>query len=211
MPQEQLLDQLDEILASAYSISLFTDWQRPGRYQTWFKLRAEAADTAPPAPVRFGGTAAQSGRHPIPQLTGEDATQQLGVVGPWHERLPHFRPEFTPSKGEELQSEYLFPRARAAEAITALSEIGSLLAPVLLVSEIRTVAADDLWLSPAYRQDSMAFHFTWIRDLEAVTPVLIEIERVLAPFGARPHWERCSSPARSRSAGCTSAIRTSGG
>lgn len=188
VPQERLLDQLDEIFASAYSVSLFTDWQRPGRYQTWFKLRAEVGDTTPPAPTRFGGTAADSGRHPIPQLTGEDATQQLGVVGPWHERLPHFRPEFTPSKGDELQSEYLFPREHAAEAINALSEMGSLLAPILLVSEIRTIAADGLWLSPAYHQDSMAFHFTWIRDLEAVTPVLVEIERVLAPFGARPHW-----------------------
>jgi xylitol oxidase len=115
-------------------------------------------------------------------------TEQGGVPGPWHERLPHFRPDFTPSSGEELQSEFLLPRDAAPQAIAALRGLADRIAPVLQISEIRTVAADDLWLSPAYGRDTAAFHFTWVKDAEAVAPVLDAIEEKLAPFAARPHW-----------------------
>jgi xylitol oxidase len=115
-------------------------------------------------------------------------TQQGGIPGPWHERLPHFRPEFTPSAGEELQTEFLLPREQAPEAIGALLALGDRIAPVLQVSEIRTVAADDLWLSPSYGRDSVAFHFTWVKDAAAVTPVVGAIEEALLPLDARPHW-----------------------
>jgi len=110
------------------------------------------------------------------------------VPGPWHERLPHFRSEFTPSSGDELQSEFFVPRARAAEAFEAVRRLGSRIAPVVLVSEIRSIAADDLWLSPAYERDCFAIHFTWHPDRAAVTPVLAAIEKELLPLGARPHW-----------------------
>ncbi|MGZ4592214.1 MAG: D-arabinono-1,4-lactone oxidase, partial [Actinomycetes bacterium] len=112
----------------------------------------------------------------------------LGVAGPWHERLPHFRLQFTPSAGEELQSEYLLPRHTALDALSALDGIRDRIAPVLQVSEIRTVAADELWLSPSYQRDSVAIHFTWVKDTAAVTPVLAEVEQQLAPFEPRPHW-----------------------
>jgi len=121
-------------------------------------------------------------------LPPDNCTQQLGVPGRWFERLPHFRPEFTPSAGNELQSEYLLPAGHAVPALRALSQIGDRLAAVLQICEIRRIAADDRWLSPCYRQDSMAFHFTWIRDTAAVLPVVSLIERQLAPFGPRPHW-----------------------
>jgi xylitol oxidase len=121
-------------------------------------------------------------------MTGDNCTQQFGVIGPWHERLPHFRLEFKPSRGDELQTEYLLPRRFAGQAIEALAGIGQLLVPVLRICEIRTVAADQLWLSPSYQQDSLALHFTWALDSAAVTPVVAEIERQLKPFGARPHW-----------------------
>jgi xylitol oxidase len=121
-------------------------------------------------------------------MPADPVTQQLGVPGPWHERLPHFRPGYTPSSGEELQSEYLVPRGRAVEALAALNPIADLIASVLQIAEIRTVAADEEWLSPAYQRDSAAFHFTWRKDPAAVTPVLAAIEERLAPFGARPHW-----------------------
>ncbi len=119
------------------------------------------------------------------------------MPGPWHERLPHFRLDFTPSAGDELQSEYLMPRRFAADAMRAIVSIRDQVAPVLRISEIRTVAADDLWLSPSYQQDSVAIHFTWLNDVPAVTPVLARIEDRLAPFGARPHWAKLftTSPA----------------
>jgi alditol oxidase len=115
-------------------------------------------------------------------------TTQLGIRGPWHERLPHFRLDHTPSAGDELQTEYLVDRADAAEVLDEVGRLRDRVAPVLFVSELRTVAADDLWLSPAYGRDSLAVHFTWRPDAEAVRPVVAELERSLAPFGARPHW-----------------------
>jgi xylitol oxidase len=121
-------------------------------------------------------------------MAAENCTEQLGVPGPWHERLPHFRPGFTPSSGAELQSEFFLPRSRAAEGLGAVRELGPLIAPALQISEIRTVAADELWLSPAYRRDSVAIHFTWVADRAAVEPALAAVEQALLPLGARPHW-----------------------
>jgi xylitol oxidase len=126
--------------------------------------------------------------HPIPGMPTENCTAQLGVPGPWHERLPHFRPEFTPSAGAELQSEFFLPRTRVAEALAAVHKLGPLIAPVLQISEIRTVAADDLWLSPSSGRATVTLHFTWSPDLAAVTPALSALEAELLPLGARPHW-----------------------
>ena len=136
----------------------------------------------------LGGRLADGPRHPVPGMAAENATEQLGVPGPWHERLPHFRLAFTPSSGEELQSEYLVPREFGVAAIEALGRIGDRIAPVLQISEIRTIAADDLWMSMAFERDAVGFHFTWIQDDAAVTPVVSSIEEALAPFAARPHW-----------------------
>ena len=139
-------------------------------------------------PSWLGGQLADGPRHPVAGMAAENATEQLGVPGPWHERLPHFRLAFTPSSGKELQSEYLVPREFGVAAIEALGRIGDRIAPVLQVSEIRTIAADDLWMSMAFERDAVGFHFTWIQDDAAVTPVVSSIEQALAPFAARPHW-----------------------
>ena len=112
----------------------------------------------------------------------------LGVPGPWHERLPHFRLDHTPSHGDELQTEYLVPREHGVPVLQAVGALRERVSPVLFVSELRTVAADDLWLSPAYERDSLAVHFTWRRDPDGVLPVVDALEDALAPFGARPHW-----------------------
>jgi xylitol oxidase len=124
----------------------------------------------------------------MPTLDAATCTPQLGVVGPWHERLPHFRPEFKPNIGEELQSEYFVPRAQASAALRALDGIRGDVAPLLQMSEVRTIAADDLWMSPFYRRDSVALHFTWRFDWDGVRQLLPRLEERLAPFEARPHW-----------------------
>lgn len=173
------------MLDAAYSVSVFTDWHAPGA-QLWLKHRCDTG--APPARNWFGAVPADRPQHPIPGVPATHCTEQLGVPGPWHERLPHFRSDFTPSAGEEIQSEYLLPRAAAPAAFAALRGLGSRIAPVLLVSEIRTVAADDLWLSPAYGRDCVALHFTWIKDAAAIAPVVAAVESALTPLGARPHW-----------------------
>jgi xylitol oxidase len=113
---------------------------------------------------------------------------QLGVAGPWWDRLPHFRMGFTPSSGEELQSEYHLPRRHAVAALRALRALAGVVRPALQVTELRTVAADRLWMSPQYGRDTLSVHFTWQPDWAAVRRALVEIEAALAPFGARPHW-----------------------
>ncbi|MEU4566968.1 FAD-binding protein [Micromonospora sp. NPDC023956] len=178
-------EAMDEALASAYSVSLFTTWRGTGFDQVW---RKQVVDQQPP-PVRWlGATAADTPRHPVPGLPGDTCTGQLGVPGPWHERLPHFRPGFTPSSGEELQSEYHLPRETAAEALAALDGVRDRIAPVVQICELRTVAADRLWLSPQYERDTLSIHFTWVADAGAVAPVVAAVEERLAPFTPRPHW-----------------------
>ncbi len=188
LPGDQVAGHFDEIAGSGYSVSLFTDWRSWTFRQVWLKRRADAADSWAPGPRWMGGRLADGPRHPVPGMPPGNCTEQLGVPGPWHERLPHFRLEFTPSAGDELQSEYLLPRACAIDALRALRPVAGLIAPVLRICEIRTVAADEAWLSPAYRRDTAAFHFTWVKDWPAVAPVLPVIEERLAPLQARPHW-----------------------
>ncbi|MGW7541703.1 FAD-binding protein [Streptomyces sp. NPDC054770] len=179
------LDGLDfaAVSGAAYSVSLFTDWREPGFRQVWVKRRTDR-----PA-VDFGWAApATEAMHPVPGMPAGNCTQQFGVPGPWHERLPHFRAEFTPSSGDELQSEYLLPRHAAVDALHAVDGIRRTLAPVLQTCEVRTVAADPQWLSPAHGRDSVALHFTWVDDLAAVLPVVRRLEAALEPFDPRPHW-----------------------
>jgi xylitol oxidase len=112
----------------------------------------------------------------------------MGIPGPWCDRLAHFQMNFTPSSGAELQTEYFVARQDAVTALQAIKQIRERIAPLLFISEIRTIAADNLWLSPCYQQDSVAFHFTWKPNWPAVRQVLPLIEAQLAPFKARPHW-----------------------
>lgn len=177
---------LDEVMADGYSVSLFTDYRGT---RAWIKRRDEL-----PGGDWHGARPADGPRHPVPGMPAESCTAQLGVPGPWHERLPHFRPDAPPSSaGNELQSEWLLDRADGAAALRELRAAGDRIRPVLQISEVRTIAADDLWLSPSYGRDSVAFHFTWVKDPEAVLPVIKLVEDVLAPFGPRPHWGKLFS------------------
>lgn len=184
----EVLDDLDATFGTAYSVSLFTRYRRPVLDMAWFKRRVDPGAPWTPPETWHGGTRAPEQRHPVPGERGDECTPQDGLPGPWHTRLPHFRLEFTPSKGEEIQSEYFVPREHGAAAVRAVQAMGERLAPVLLVGEIRTIAADDLWASMAYGRDSLALHFTWVQDQAAVEAVVTELEAVLAPFAPRPHW-----------------------
>jgi xylitol oxidase len=183
---EALAAELDAITGSTYSVSLFTRWGDAGIEQVWLKSRSREA----PRELR-GAMAATTAVHMLEGAAVEAVTEQGGIPGPWLDRLPHFRMEFTPSRGEELQSEYLLPREHALSAIERLRSLGPRLAAVLQVSELRTVAADHHWLSGAYGHDVLGVHFTWLRDEEQVYAVLPAIEEALLPLGARPHWGKC--------------------
>jgi xylitol oxidase len=190
LPWDTVLADYDAVAGDGYSVSLFTDYAGELVPQVWRKVRSDAGGEGGGAsPSSFhGARPATRPRHPLPEMDAVNCTQQLDVPGPWLDRLPHFRHEFTPSAGDELQTEYLLPRAHAASAFEAVRGLAGKLAPLLFVSEVRTIAADEFWLSPSYRQDSVALHFTWRPMQAAVEAFLPELEAALAPFAARPHW-----------------------
>ncbi len=198
LPMAELKDHFDAIESSAYSVSLFTDWQKQRFNEVWLKSRV-GPGREPDAPAEFyGAKLATKNLHPIAELSAENCTEQMGVPGPWYERLPHFRMGFTPSAGKELQSEYFVPRRHAIEAILAVERLRDQVGPHLMISEIRTIAADNLWMSPCYRRPCVTIHFTWKQDWPAVSQLLPVIEKELAPFQARPHWGKlfAMSPAQ---------------
>ncbi|MET0238059.1 MAG: FAD-binding protein [Kibdelosporangium sp.] len=173
------------VLGGAYSVSLFTDWSSSTINQVWVKQRADEPEFVPD-----GTVAADGPRHPVPGMSPENCTPQLGIPGRSFERLPHFRPEFTPSAGEELQTEFMVARADAVAALRAIDAIRDSIQPVLQISEVRTIAADEMWLSPYYQRDTVSIHFTWIADTAAVLPVVSLVAERLAPFAPRPHWAK---------------------
>jgi xylitol oxidase len=188
LPFAALETAFDEIFGSGYSVSLFTDWQGNRATQAWVKRLAHSSRGA--QDTFFGATRQTRALHPLPGLGAENCTEQMGVPGPWYERLPHFRMDFIPSSGAELQSEYFVARDNAVAALRAIETLRDEITPRLLVSEIRTVAADELWMSMAYRRDSVGFHFTWKPETEAVMALLPRIEARLEQFAARPHWAK---------------------
>jgi alditol oxidase len=191
---DALETHLDEIFASGYSVSLFTDWQNHRATQVWIKTRTDSEFHS----EFFGAKLATNELHPIPGLSPENCTEQRGIPGPWHERLPHFRMNFTPSSGDELQSEYFVPRDKAYQAILAVEKLRDHVTPHLQISELRTIDSDDLWMSPCYKHPSLTIHFTWKPEWAAVKNVLPMIEERLAPFNARPHWAKLFTMAPSR-------------
>ena len=187
---DQLEHNLETIMSAGYSTSLFTNWQNHLIDQVWIKSIVTPGDTTPIAPDFFGAKAATENLHPVEGHTAEACTEQMGVPGPWYERLPHFKMNFTPSSGAELQTEYFVPRARGYEAIRAVEQLRDQITPHLFVTEIRSIAADDLWMSMAYQRDSLAIHFTFKPETPEVTRLLPHIEAALAPFDPRPHWAK---------------------
>ncbi|MDN3690625.1 D-arabinono-1,4-lactone oxidase [Cyclobacterium jeungdonense] len=185
---KQLGANFDPVFSSGYSVSLFTDWQEKRFNQLWIKQQDDGGDVEEMPEEIFGASAAKTHLHPIKEISAVNCTEQMGIPGPWHERLPHFKMDFTPSSGEELQSEYFVPREHAVEALAAIFSLGEAIFPYLLISEIRSIRKDSLWLSTAYERESIAIHFTWKQDWENVQKLLPEIEKELMPFGVRPHW-----------------------
>lgn len=177
---EAFLAEPDAVTGAAYSVSVFTTWEGDEVGDVWVKSRLD----------RVGEIAGATRHADVAELVGStvNLTEQGGVEGAWCDRLPHFRLDGTPSNGDEIQTEYFVARSDAAEALRAVRALAADIRPHLLVSELRTVAADGLWLSGAFERDTLAIHFTWANHPEAVRGLLPRIEDALAPFAARPHW-----------------------
>jgi xylitol oxidase len=183
IPLDILQRNFDSIMGSAYSVSYFTDWSSSQVGNLWCKFRdgeviPESIGGSPQADKKF---------HPIPSVDPVACTEQLGTTGDWHDRLSHFKLAFTPSVGEEIQTEFFVNRKDAAAAIEAVSRLGGEITPLLWITELRTIAADNLWLSGAFERDTLAIHFTWKKD-DAIYPVIEKVEAALRPFSYRPHW-----------------------
>jgi xylitol oxidase len=188
LPMSALKDHFEQIMGAAYSVSLFTDWSDQKFSEVWLKSRVTVKEKFKAEPQFFGATLAKKNMHPIAALSAENCTEQMGVPGPWYDRLPHFKMGFTPSAGKELQSEYFIPRHNAVEAIMAVEKLHEQITPHLLITEIRSIASDDLWMSPCRHQDCVTIHFTWKPEWPEVRALLPQIEKEIIPFRARPHW-----------------------
>ena len=188
LPMAQLEHHFEEIMSAGYSVSLFTDWRNKSVSEVWIKSRVGDGESFNATPEYFGAKAATENLHPIRGLDAVNCTPQMGVPGPWHERLPHFKMGFTPSSGKELQSEYFVAREHSYAAIMAVEKLHERITPHLQITEVRCIAGDELWMSPCRHQPSTTIHFTWKPEWAAVKELLPEIERVLAPYRARPHW-----------------------
>ena len=187
LPLASIDEHFEAIMGLDYSVSIFTDYRISESTQIWVKRRI-TDDMADLPSELYGAALADRNVHPVLALSAEACTDQMGVPGPWHARLPHFKMDFTPSSGEELQTEFFVDRKHAAEVVGVLRDMADQLNPLLMISEIRTIAADDLLMSTASGRESVAFHFTWYQDWAALQDLLPTLEARLAPFEARPHW-----------------------
>jgi xylitol oxidase len=163
VPWDAVLADFEGVTGGAYSVSIFTNWLGDTIEQIWWKTRLAAGnDELPVVPESWLGVQRDSlTAGNLVETDPDNLTLQGGVPGDWWERLPHFRLESTPSNGDEIQTEYFIDRADGPAAITALRALGDRIAPLLLVTELRTAAPDKLWLSGAYHREMLAVHFTW--------------------------------------------------
>lgn len=187
MSMQELEKNFEAIMSTGYSVSLFTDWKNKNINQVWIKSRADEQGSSLVAEF-YGAKPATKNMHPLEDLSAENCTDQLGIAGPWYERMPHFKMGFTPSSGKELQSEYFIPFEHAYQGMMAIEKLNAKVSPHLFISEIRSIAADEYWMSPFYKKTCVAFHFTWKQEWEAVQQLLPLVEEALAPFYPRPHW-----------------------
>lgn len=187
---DELAHNFDAIFGAGYSVSLFTDWQHHQATQVWIKRKLQPGEKHESAAEFYGAKRATEKLHPITGHPAESCTEQMGIPGPWFERLPHFKMNFTPSSGRELQTEYFVPREHGYEAILAVEKLRDQITPHLFVTELRTIAADNFWMSTAYERDSLAIHFTWKPEWDTVKQILPRIEAQLKPFAPRPHWAK---------------------
>jgi alditol oxidase len=185
---DDLGEHFGEIFSRGYSVSVFTDWEHHRATQVWIKQKLAPNDANRWDPQLFGAKLATVKLHPLDGHSPESCTEQEGIPGPWYDRLPHFRIGQTPSSGQELQTEYLVPWDRGFEAVLAVEKLHKHISPLLFITELRTIAADRLWMSTAYERPSLAIHFTWKPEWPEVQRVLPMIEKQLAPFQPRPHW-----------------------
>jgi len=190
LPMEELKNNFDDIQSRGYSVSLFTNWKNKNISEVWIKSRIEKGNITAEDLELYGAKLATKNMHPVEDQSAENVTEQMAKPGPWYERMAHFKMGFTPSTGKELQSEYFIPIEHAYEAMMAIEKLSDRISPHLFISEIRTINADNFWLSPCYKKTCVAFHTTWKQEIDTVMGLLPLVEKQLAPFNPIPHWAK---------------------
>jgi xylitol oxidase len=193
LPFEVLTHKLHEIMASWYSVSLFTNWSKEQINEVWIKRVHDASNTVASPSEFYGASRSDIDLHPVETQSAESVTTQRGIAGPWFERLPHFKMGFKPSTGKELQSEFFVHKDQAFEAMKAMQSLGPVISPHLFISEIRSVKSDELWMSPAYKKDSIAIHTTWHQDEKVQAELIPLVQNALRPYDPTPHWAKLST------------------
>jgi xylitol oxidase len=193
LPMQELRKHFDDIQSRGYSVSLFTNWKDKNISEVWIKSRVEKGAITPEDLELYGAKRATQNMHPVEDQSAENVTEQMGKPGPWYERMPHFKMGFTPSTGKELQSEYFVPIEHAFDAMMAIEKLHDKINPHLFISEIRTINADNFWMSPCYKKTCVAFHTTWKQEVDIVMGLLPLMEAQLAPFNPIPHWAKLST------------------
>jgi len=190
LPMEELKDNFSSIMSSGYSVSLFTDWKNKNINEVWIKTRINPNDGAEAPSTLYGAPLATQNMHPVESQSAENVTDQMGVPGPWYERMPHFKMGFRPSTGKELQAEYFVPFEKGYEALMAVEKLHEKISPHLFISEIRSIQQDNFWMSPCYKKDCVSIHTTWKQEIDTINELLPLVEEQLAPFNPRPHWAK---------------------
>ena len=190
LPMSELKNNFDSIQSRGYSVSLFTNWKNKNINEVWIKSRVEDGIITPAELDLYGAKLATKNMHPVEEQSAENVTEQMGVPGPWYERMPHFKMGFRPSTGKELQNEYFVPIEHAYDAMMAIEKLNEKITPHLFISEIRTINADNFWMSPCYKRTCVAFHTTWKQETDTVMKLIPLVEEKLAPFNATPHWAK---------------------
>ncbi|MEM7538544.1 MAG: FAD-binding protein [Chloroflexota bacterium] len=200
LPLTRLYENFDAVMSSGYSVCLFTDWQNGQIGGAWVKHKL-ADNMAIDVPDELFGAQLGSDTHVLDRPGSDRILTPMRVPGPWYERLIHMYLKHPSGPGDELQTEYFVPRHHAIEAMSTVESLRAHLEPILDLTELRTIAADALWMSPAYGQDIVAIQFNWHNDGPGVSRFLPLLEEQLAPFEARPHWGKlfATSPARIQS------------
>ncbi|MCS6568469.1 FAD-binding protein [Curtobacterium flaccumfaciens pv. flaccumfaciens] len=187
IPWDSFTANVAEVHATAYSVCAYTVF---GDAITEVLVKSRVPEGAEDVPV----PETLAGAHRLPGTPGDDhRTARDGSVGPWWDRLPHFPIGSVPSHGSEVQSEHFVPLRHAAAALDALRGLADRIQPHLHVCELRTMAADDLWLSPTQGEDVLCIAFTWKKHPTEVAALLPDLEARLAAFDGRPHWGKMSS------------------
>uniref|UniRef100_A0A915D0Y3 FAD-binding PCMH-type domain-containing protein n=1 Tax=Ditylenchus dipsaci TaxID=166011 RepID=A0A915D0Y3_9BILA len=191
MDMSVLDTQLYNITHSGYAINMWSTFGTPGVLdQVWITTKVDSNGVNAYGNVSqlYGAPAATAQSSPIAALPPTYVVPQMGIVGPYYERLTDYDLGLSGQEGQQTQSEYYVDFDDFVPALKALQTLSAEINAVVYVALFRITEKDELWMSPQYKKTTMAIHFSWQPKLDQVMALLPKIEAALAPFNPIPHW-----------------------